>query len=90
MSLSADEKQKIIADFQSAEGDTGSVEVQVSLLTADIKKLTEHFKVNKHDNHSRRGLMSKVNQRRKLLKYLKRTAIERYRKLIERLGLRGI
>lgn len=88
MALSAEVKQKVIADFQQAEGDTGSVEVQVALLTEDIKQLTEHFKVQKHDFHSRRGLIGKVNQRRGLLKYLKQKDVERYRKLIERLGLR--
>ncbi len=90
MSLSAEEKEKVIADFQTAKADTGSVEVQVALLTEDIKKLTEHFKSFVKDFHSRRGLTRKVNLRRKLLKYIKRTDLGRYRDLIKRLGLRDI
>ena len=90
MSLSAVEKQNVIADYQRAKGDTGSTEVQVSLLTSDIKKLTEHFKAFKKDYHSKRGLMAKVAQRRSLLKYLKKSNIERYRTLIKRLKLRDI
>jgi small subunit ribosomal protein S15 len=88
MALTIDEKKQVISDFQITKGDTGSVEVQVALLTEDIKKLTGHFKLYKKDNHSRRGLIRKVNQRRKLLKYLKANELERYRGLIERLGLR--
>ncbi len=80
--------QKIIQDFQRAPGDTGSPEVQVALLSARISQLTEHFKQHKHDHHSRRGLLMLVNQRRSLLAYLKRTDGERYKTLIERLGLR--
>ena len=86
--LTATEKANIIKNHQVKEGDTGSVEVQVALLTDDIKKLTEHFKVNKHDYHSREGLTHKVNQRRKLLSYLKDSDLERYRALIKKLGLR--
>jgi len=88
MALSTGEKKQIIADYQKEQRDTGSVEVQVALLTEDIKKLTEHFKQFKKDYQSRRGLIAKVNHRRKLLKYLKRTDLERYRALIKRLGLR--
>ncbi|PIQ43589.1 MAG: 30S ribosomal protein S15 [Gammaproteobacteria bacterium CG11_big_fil_rev_8_21_14_0_20_46_22] len=85
--LTAAEKQAIIAEHG---GKTGSIDAQVALLTADIKKLTEHFKANKHDFHSRVGLTRKVNQRRKLLKYLKGKKLEAYRALIQKLGLREI
>ena len=88
--LTAAEKLKIIKDHQLKEGDTGSSEVQVALLTSDIAKLTEHFKTHKHDNHSRRGLHRKVNQRRKLLRYLKGVEVQRYRDLIKKLGLRDL
>ena len=81
-------KQEIIANFQTHEGDTGSPEVQVAILTERINHLTEHLKYNKKDNHSRRGLYKMVGQRRGLLKYLERIDIERYRALIEKLGLR--
>ncbi len=81
-------KEEIIKEYAIHEGDTGSPEVQVALLTARIKHLTEHLKVHKKDNHSRRGLFKMVGQRRALLKYLEETDIERYRSLIERLGLR--
>ena len=81
-------KEQIIKDYQTHEGDTGSPEVQVALLTHRINELTEHLKVHKKDNHSRRGLFKMVGQRRGLLKYLEKTDIERYRSLIERLGLR--
>lgn len=81
-------KDEIIKEYATHEGDTGSPEVQVALLTARIKHLTEHLKVHKKDNHSRRGLFKMVGQRRSLLKYLEKTDIERYRSLIERLGLR--
>lgn len=87
--LTNTEKQSVIAEYQLHDKDTASVEVQVALLTADIKKLTEHFKINKHDFHSRMGLTRKVNQRRSLLKYLKNRDLERYRNLIKRLGLRS-
>jgi len=88
MALSASEKAKIVKEFQRAEGDTGSPEVQVALLSANIDKLQEHFKANKQDHHSRRGLIRMVNQRRKLLDYLKRKDADRYLELIQRLGLR--
>lgn len=88
MSLDAATKKKIIAEYATAEGDTGSPEVQVALLTQRISDLTEHLKSHKHDHHSRRGLLLLVGQRRRLLNYLQQTEIERYRSLIERLGLR--
>ena len=88
MALSVEEKKKIIEEFKLHDKDTGSPEVQVALLTARINYLTEHFKVHKKDFHSRRGLLKLVGQRRKLLNYLKKKDIERYRRLIERLGLR--
>ena len=84
----AETKQKIIADYATTEGDTGSPEVQVAMLTQRIKDLTEHLKEHKHDHHSRRGLLLLVGQRRRLLNYLAKTDINRYRSLIERLGLR--
>ena len=80
--------QKIIADNARGQGDTGSPEVQVALLTARIELLTGHFKVHKKDHHSRRGLLQLVNRRRSLLDYLKRKDNERYKALIEKLGLR--
>lgn len=88
MSLSVEEKAKILSDFGTSEKDSGSVEVQVALLTTDINKLQGHFKSHKKDNHSRRGLLRKVSQRRKLLDYLKGKSLERYNDLIQRLGLR--
>ncbi|MBR1390619.1 MAG: 30S ribosomal protein S15 [Lachnospiraceae bacterium] len=86
--LTKERKQAIIAEYGRAEGDTGSPEVQIALLTARINELTEHLKVNQKDHHSRRGLLKMVGQRRRLLAYLKQIDIERYRTLIERLGLR--
>ncbi len=88
MSLTTAEKQEIKEKYQLAANDTGSPEVQVALLTSRIIYLTEHFKVNKKDHHSRTGLRSLVNKRRSLLKYLKRKALDRYRDLIKSLGLR--
>lgn len=81
-------KSEIVAKFQRTEGDTGSPEVQVALLTARINHLTEHFKVHAKDHHSRRGLLRMVSRRRKLLDYLKRTDLNAYRKLIDTLSLR--
>ena len=81
-------KSEIVAKFQRAEGDTGSPEVQVALLTARLNHLTEHFKVHAKDPHSRRGLLRMVSRRRKLLDYLKRTDLNAYRKLIDTLSLR--
>lgn len=88
MALSKDQKEKIIAEYATHEGDTGSPEVQVALLTVRIKELTEHAKTHKHDHNSRRGLMLMVGRRRHLLDYLEGIDVERYRSLIERLGLR--
>lgn len=88
MSLDTATKQRIIAEYATKEGDTGSPEVQVALLTHRITHLTEHLKEHKHDHHSRRGLLLLVGQRRRLLNYLVKNDIARYRSLIERLGLR--
>ncbi len=88
MSLSAEEKANIVKEHQLADGDTGSPEVQVALLTANINKLQEHFSAHKHDHHSRRGLIRMVNQRRKLLDYLLGKDRNRYASLIQKLGLR--
>ena len=86
--LSNEKKEAIIAEYGKTPTDTGSPEVQVALLTARITELTEHLKVNQKDHHSRRGLLKMVGQRRGLLMYLKKNDINRYRTLIERLGLR--
>jgi len=86
--LDEERKREIIHDFQTHEGDTGSPEVQVALLSGRIEYLTEHFKTHKKDHHSRRGLLKLVGQRRSMLDYLKKKDIERYRELIKRLGLR--
>lgn len=88
MALTAEKKAGVLKEFARAEGDTGSPEVQVALLTANIEGLQGHFKANHKDHHSRRGLIRMVNQRRNLLDYLKRKDVERYRSLIQRLGLR--
>ncbi|MBB6344675.1 30S ribosomal protein S15 [Nonomuraea muscovyensis] len=88
MSLDTAAKKSIIADYATTEGDTGSPEVQIALLSKRISELTEHLKTHKHDHHSRRGLLLLVGRRRRLLKYLQKVDIERYRSLIERLGLR--
>ncbi len=88
MSLNAEAKQKVVTDFQRTEGDTGSPEVQVALLSARINQLSGHFKDHAHDHHSRQGLLKMVSQRRKLLDYLKKKDLNRYRDLITRLGLR--
>ena len=88
MPLDTTVKKEIIAGNATNEGDTGSPEVQVALLTKRIADLTEHLKVHKHDHHSRRGLLLLVGRRRRLLQYLARTDISRYRALIEKLGLR--
>jgi small subunit ribosomal protein S15 len=88
MPLDSASKQQIIAEYATHPGDTGSPEVQVALLTKRIQYLTEHFKEHSHDHHSRRGLLLLVGQRRRLLGYLQDVDIERYRSLIERLGLR--
>ncbi|WP_159621820.1 30S ribosomal protein S15 [Ruania rhizosphaerae] len=88
MALEPDVKKQIITEYATHEGDTGSPEVQIALLTRRISDLTEHFKEHKHDHHSRRGLLLLVGQRRRLLGYLRSVEIERYRSLIERLGIR--
>ncbi len=88
MAISTTDKAKIVTDYQRAQGDTGSPEVQVALLTARINDLTGHFKAHTKDHQSRRGLLMMVSQRRKLLDYLKRKNVDGYRSLIERLGLR--
>ncbi len=88
MALSAAEKAAVVKEYQQAEGDTGSPEVQVALLTININKLQDHFASHKADHHSRRGLIRMVNQRRKLLDYLKGKNVERYSALIQKLGLR--
>jgi len=88
MALDVEEKAKIVKDYQRGASDTGSPEVQVALLSHNIDKLQSHFKANKQDHHSRRGLIRMVNQRRKLLDYLKKKNADRYVELIGRLGLR--
>ena len=88
MSLDADVKKKIMAEYATVEGDTGSPEVQIALLTQRIKDLTEHSRTHKHDHHSRRGLLLLVGRRRRLLKYLAKKDIARYRAIRERLGIR--
>lgn len=88
MTQTKEEKAQIIEDFKQHDGDTGSPEVQIALLTNRIAELTEHFKVHKQDHNSRRGLLKLVGRRRRLLDYLKKQDIERYRTTIERLGIR--
>ena len=88
MSITADRKQAVMKDFATKEGDTGSPEVQVAILSERISNLTEHFKSHVKDNHSRRGLLKLVSQRRRLLDYLKSRDAQRYSALISRLGLR--
>ena len=88
MPLAQDVKKQIVAEYGASETDTGSAEVQIAMLSRRISDLTEHLKFHKHDHHSRRGLLLLVGQRRRLLNYLSRTDINRYRSIIERLGLR--
>ena len=88
MALDTATKQAIMAEYATVDSDTGSPEVQVAMLTKRIANLTEHLKTHKHDHHTRRGLLALVGRRRRLLKYLEKTDINRYRSLIERLGLR--
>ena len=88
MALSVEKKQEIIKNFARGEKDTGSAEVQMAILTEEIKNLTEHLKEHKHDYHSRRGLLKKVGQRRSLLNYLKNKDVTRYREVVKKLGLR--
>lgn len=87
--LTREEKDKIIEDYKMHEGDTGSPEVQVALLTYRINSVNDHLQSHKKDHHSRRGLLKMVGQRRNLLRYLQNKDIERYRSLIEKLGIRG-
>ncbi len=88
MSVTTADKARIVTEYQRAKGDTGSPEVQIALLTERINGLTDHFKANVKDHHSRRGLLRMVSRRRSLLDYLKRSDLDRYRKTIDRLGLR--
>lgn len=88
LSITAEEKAKVLKEFATKEGDTGSPEVQVAILTSRINTLTEHFKMHKKDNHSRRGLLKMVAQRRKLLDFLKNKEEQRYKDLIGRLSIR--
>jgi small subunit ribosomal protein S15 len=88
MALQTDQKAEVIAEFQTHAGDTGSPEVQVAILTRRIRDITEHLKEHKHDFHSLRGLRMMIGQRRRMLRYLQKTSPERYRTLIEKLGLR--
>jgi small subunit ribosomal protein S15 len=86
--LTKEEKTAIMKEYATKEGDTGSPEVQIAVLTADINKLNEHFKVHKKDYHSNRGLLKKIGRRRDLLKYLKNKDLDRYTALVDKLGLR--
>ncbi len=88
MALTKEVKEEIVKKYARCEGDTGSPEVQIAILTEDIKGLTEHFKVHTHDHHSRRGLIAKVAQRRNLLDYLAKKDVQRYREIVKQLGLR--
>ncbi len=88
MALTKQEKQALVEEFRLKEGDTGSPEVQVAILTKEIRELNEHLKVHKHDHHSRRGLMKKVGHRRNLMKYLAKQDVQRYQTLVKKLGLR--
>ncbi len=89
MRFEAEKKREVIEEYRVHDEDTGSPEVQIALLTERIRYLTEHFKLHKKDHHSRRGLLKLVEQRRSLLNYLKKERIERYRSVVERLGIRG-
>jgi len=88
MALTKEEKKQIVETYRVKEGDTGSPEVQIAILTKEIVDLNEHLKIHKHDHHSRRGLMKKVGHRRNLMKYLAREDVGRYQTLIKKLGLR--
>ena len=88
MALSKEEKAEIVKKYARKEGDTGSAEVQIAILTKEINELTEHLKTHKHDFHSRRGLLKKVGHRRSLLNYLKEKDVTRYREIVKSLGLR--
>ena len=88
MALTKEEKEKIVKTYARSKNDTGSAEVQIAILTEEIKELTEHLKVHKHDHHSRRGLLKKVGQRRSMLNYLAKKDVTRYREIVSKLGLR--
>jgi len=88
MALTKEQKEQIVKKYARSNGDTGSAEVQIAILTEEIKELTEHLKEHKHDFHSRRGLLKKVGHRRSMLKYLKEKDVTRYREIIRSLGLR--
>ena len=88
MSITAERKQELVKEYATCEGDTGSPEVQIAILSERINTLTEHFKSHKKDHHSRRGLLKMVGQRRRLLRYLQNSDIERYREVIQKLGIR--
>ena len=88
MALTKEKKEEIVKKYARGEKDTGSAEVQIAILTEEIKELTEHLKVHKHDHHSRRGLLKKVGQRRSMLNYLDKKDVQRYREVVKSLGLR--
>lgn len=88
MALTKEQKENIVKKYARGKSDTGSAEVQIAILTEEIKELTEHLKEHKHDYHSRRGLLKKVGRRRSMLKYLKEKDVTRYRELIQSLGIR--
>lgn len=88
MAISKEKKNEVIKEYATHEGDTGSVEVQVAILTTDINNLTEHMRTHRHDHHSYVGLLKKIGHRRNLLRYLQNNDLDRYRNLIKRLGLR--
>ena len=88
MALTKEQKSKIVSEFSRGKNDTGSAEVQIAILTEEIKELTEHLKVHIHDYHSRRGLLKKVGQRRSMLQYLAKKDVTRYREVVKKLGLR--
>ena len=88
MALTKEAKEKIVKEYARSKNDTGSAEVQIAILTEEIKNLTEHLKEHKHDHHSRRGLLKKVGQRRNMLNYLAKKDVTRYREVVSKLGLR--
>ncbi len=88
MALTKEKKEEIVKKYARGEKDTGSAEVQIAILTEEIKELTEHLKVHTHDHHSRRGLLKKVGQRRSMLNYLAKKDVQRYREVVKSLGLR--
>ena len=88
MALTSEKKQELVKKYARSEKDTGSAEVQIAILTEEIKELTEHLKVHTHDHHSRRGLLKKVGQRRSMLNYLAKKDVQRYREVVKNLGLR--